>query len=93
MYKSTALQFGVERSASKARKEFYEMLANKAGEFIKFPITEAEEFKRTVSVQNTAILPILKKIYAKPNLSEILVIFEHLIDSFESDLDPFCTGF
>ena len=28
----------------------------------------------------------LKKIYSKPNFSKSLVIFEHFIDSFESDL-------
>ena len=49
------------RSALKARQEFCEVLPNKAGEFIKFPIIEAELFKRTVSIQNTAILPILEE--------------------------------
>ena len=55
----------------------------------KIPVKVAEVpvFKRKLSIQSTAIHPILEENYKK-KLSEILVIFEHLIDSLLSQTMP-----
>ena len=57
-YRSTSLQFGVGRTtALKAKKEFCKILAKKAGEFIKFPITEAEATVKICSFTNKSPFP------------------------------------
>ena len=57
-YRSTSLQFGVGRTtALKAKKEFCKILAKKAGEFIKFPITEAEAAAKICSFTNKSSFP------------------------------------
>ena len=57
-YWSTSLQFGVGRTtALKAKKEFCKILAKKAGEFIKFPITEAEATVKICSFTNKSPFP------------------------------------
>ena len=57
-YRSTSLQFDVGRStALKAKKEFYKILAKKAVEFIKFPITEAEAAAKICSFTDKSSFP------------------------------------
>lgn len=57
-YRSTSLQFGVGRTtALNAKKEFCKILAKKAGEFIKFPITEAEATVKICSFTNKLSFP------------------------------------
>lgn len=57
-YRSTSLQFGVGRTnALKAKQEFCKILAKKAGEFIKFPITEAEATVKIRSFTNKSSFP------------------------------------
>ena len=57
-YRSTALQFGVGRTtALKAKQEFCKVLASKAGDFIKFPFTEAEVKQSLRSFTNKSCFP------------------------------------
>ena len=57
-YRSTSLQFGVGRTtALKAKKEFCKILAKKAVEFIKFPITVAEATVKICSFTNKTSFP------------------------------------
>ena len=57
-YRSTSLQYGVGRTtALKAKKEFCKILAKKAGEFIKFPIIEAEATVKICSFSNKSCFP------------------------------------
>ena len=57
-YRLTSLQFSIGRmTALKAKKEFCKILAKEAGEFIKFPITEAEATVKICSFTNNSSFP------------------------------------
>lgn len=87
-YRSTFLQFGLGRTtALKAKEEFCKTLAKKAGEFIKFTITEAEATVKICSFTNKSSFPQVVGAFDETHIPLKSVLQRERVENFNRKQD------